>query len=155
MKLAWICLAAALATAACSGEPEQPAVREGSSVQEGTSTVESGAPCVPTPVTAAPLPAAFPQRLALPAGSEQIGVERRGEVDLLTWRVPGSAAQVLTHFRDAAEPAGFAVVRDEDEGRTGKLQLFGASSTIDITVASLTCPRGSAAFTLQLPSPSG
>jgi hypothetical protein len=48
----------------------------------------------------------------------------------VTGRAPGDARDVLEHFRTAAGPAGFAVIRDEDEGRSGRLQLFGATSEV-------------------------
>lgn len=153
MRIAVLCLVAALAAAACSGEPAAPPVRDGSSVQEGTSTVESGAPCVPAPETTAALPATYPPRLPLPPGSLLTAVERLGGVDLVSGRVDAGAEAVLDHFRTAAEPAGFAVVRDEDEGRAGKLQLFGSTATLDVTVAQLTCPRGASSFTVQVQVP--
>ena len=153
MRLAPLCLVLGLALAGCGDDPEPVARPGGSSVQEGTSTVESGAPCVPAAEVDQPLPASYPSRFPLPPGTVLTDVRRQGERDLVTGRVEGDAEALLTHFRDAAEPAGLAVVRDEDEGRAGRLQLCGAAVTVDVTVARLTCPRGSAGFTLAVQVP--
>ena len=152
MRLAPLCLVLVLALSGCGEDPE-PVARPGGNVQEGTSTVESGAACVPAAEVDQPLPASYPSRLPLPPGAVLTDVRRQGEQDLVTGRVEGDADDVLTHFREAAEPAGFGVVRDEDEGRSGRLQLFGAAAVVDVTVARLTCPRGSAGFTLAVQVP--
>ncbi len=118
----------------------------------GTSTAESGAPCVaPSPLDAASVP---PPPVDLPRGSELTDVRQVADQRLVTGRVPATVEQVLAHFR-AAE--GFVVSRDEDEGRSGELQLFGAAGTVGVTVARLTCPPGQTGFTLAVtqPSPAG
>jgi hypothetical protein len=135
------------AAAGCSQDADAPAPPR---VQDGISVVESGNPCVPEPAVAGPLPAEYPTALAFPEGAVVTYVETRPGTQILSGRVDGDAAGVLEHFRTVAEPAGFAVVRDEDEGRAGRLQLFGATSEVAITVAKLTCPAGSAGFTVSV-----
>lgn len=152
MRLPLLCVVALLTLTGCGADAPR-AERGVDSVQEGTSTVESGAPCVPAPEVSAPLPASYPASLALPRGAVVTSVGRQGGFDLVSGRVEAPAEDVLDHFRDAAEPAGFAIVRDEDEGRAGQLQLFGPSRELGITVAQLTCPRGSSGFTLRTQAP--
>lgn len=111
---------------------------------EGSSTVESGAPCVAaSPLDAASVP---PPPVALPPGSVLTDVTQSGPTRLVTGRVEADVDAVLDHFRTAE---GFVVSRDEDEGRAGELQLFGAAGDVGVTVARLTCPRGSTSFTLS------
>jgi hypothetical protein len=121
-------------------------------VQEGTSTVESGRPCTPAPASDGALPPGYPPRLALPPGAVVTDISRQAGLDLVTGRVDAPVDAVLTHFRESAEPAGFVVTRDEDEGQAGRLQLFGATSEIGVTVARLGCPRGATGFTVQVPA---
>lgn len=111
---------------------------------EGSSTVESGTPCV----AASPLdPASVPPPLvALPPGAVLTDVTQAGREHLVTGRVEGSVEQVLEHFRTAP---GFVVSRDEDEGRSGELKLFGSVGDVGVTVARLTCPRGWTSFTIS------
>ena len=97
-----------------------------------------------------------PPPVDLPPGSVLTDVRQVGDQRLVTGRVSTTVAQTLAHFRAAD---GFVVSRDEDEGRAGELQLFGAAGTIGVTVARLTCPRGQTGFTLSTlvtqPSPAG
>ena len=139
-------LALALAVAGCA-QPEPPAPPR---VQDGVSVVESSEPCVPEPAVREALPAGYPRALELPAGTVITYVEEQPGAQVVSGRVQASAADVLEHFRSTAEPAGFAVIRDEDEGRAGRLQLFGATSEVAVTVAKLTCPAGSAGFTVSV-----
>lgn len=142
-----LALAAVLAlVTGCTDDAEPPSPR----VQDGVSVVESGRPCEPQPAVPGPLPEAYPQALVLPAGSLVTDVREQAGAQLVTGRVEGDASAVLEHFRAAAEPAGFAVIRDEDEGRAGRLQLFGVGSEVGVTVAQLTCPAGSTGFTLSV-----
>ena len=113
---------------------------------EGSSTVESGAPCLPAPPLAA---ATAPQPpVALPPDAVLTDVREVGGTRLVTGRSPGTVAEVLAHFRGVT---GYVVVRDEDEGRAGELQLFGVAGDVGVTVARLTCPRGLTGFTLATP----
>lgn len=92
----------------------------------------------------------------LPLGSVLTDVRQVGDQRLVTGRAPATVGQVLEHFRSSE---GFVVSRDEDEGRSGELQLFGAAGTVGVTVARLTCPRGQTGFTVSTavtqPSPGG
>ena len=142
----WLPLALALGVGAAACAGGEPPPRS----QEGVSVLESGSPCALKPAVTGPLPPTYPQALALPAGSVVTDVREQGGAQLVTGRVEGGAGEVLEHFRTTAEPAGFAVIRDEDEGRAGRLQLFGATSEVAITVAKLTCPAGSAGFTMSV-----
>lgn len=138
---------AAAATACTSPEPPAPAPRR---AQDGVSVEESGRPCLPQPAVTEPRPPDYPTALALPAGTVVTYVEEQPDTSIITGRAPGRAVDVLEHFRSTAEPAGFAVIRDEDEGRAGRLQLFGATTEVEISVATLTCPSGSAGFTVSV-----
>lgn len=133
----------------CSAQEEPPPP----SAVDGVSTVESGAPCVPPSPLAEPL-AALP--VEPPPGAVLTGVTEQAGQRLVTGRVAGPVDGVLEHFRAAP---GYVVSRDEDEGRAGRLQLFGARGDVGITVALLTCPRGSTGFTIATavtsPSPAG
>ena len=82
----------------------------------------------------------------LPPGSVLTDVRQVGDQRLVTGRVSATVDQVLEHFRTAE---GFVVSRDEDEGRAGELQLFGAAGTVGVTVARLTCPRDQTGFTVS------
>jgi hypothetical protein len=121
-------------------------------VLEGSSRVESGAPC-PTPAPRPGVPAA---PVALPPAAVLTDVTEQAGQRLVTGRVAAPVDQVLEHFRSAP---GFVVTRDEDEGRGGRLLLFGARGDVAVTVARLTCPRGFTGFTIAAPgsgvSPSG
>jgi hypothetical protein len=135
-----------LAGCSAQGEPPPAAV-------DGVSTVESGVPCAPPSPLAEPvdaLPVEPPPGAVLTDVTEQAGQR------LVTGRVAGPVDDVLEHFRSAP---GYVVSRDEDEGRAGRLQLFGARGDVGITVALLTCPRGSTGFTIATPvtgpSPAG
>ena len=133
-----LALLALVLVAGCSSHQQQP-----SSV-EGSSTAQSGAPCAaPSPLDAASVPA---PPVDLPPGSVLTDVRQVGDQRLVTGRVSATVDQVLEHFRTAE---GFVVSRDEDEGRSGELQLFGAAGTVGVTVARLTCPRGQTGFTVS------
>lgn len=127
-----------LLVAGCSTEPaEQPAT------QEGVSSAAPGATCSPAPeLVADPTPSA---PVALPAGAVLTDVTEQAGQRLVSGRVALSVGEVLAHFR--ADPA-YVVTRDEDEGRSGTLQLFGARGDVGITVADLTCPAGLTGFTI-------
>lgn len=116
-------------------------------VLEGTSTAESGAPCVPP--TPLPGPAAT-TGLSLPPGAVLTASEQAGAQVLVSGRVREPVRTVLQHFRDAAARGGYVVQRDEDEGRSGMLTLFGARGTASVVIAALTCPRGQAGFTVRI-----
>lgn len=94
--------------------------------------------------------------VALPFGAVLTDVREIGGQRLVTGRAPASVTEVLAHFRAAP---GYVVTRDEDEGRSGELQLFGSTGDVGVTVARLTCPRGQTGFTLSTlvtqPSPAG
>ena len=138
-----------LALTGCTAQGEPPAPP---AAVDGVSTVESGVPCAPPSVLSEPvgvLPVEPPPGAVLTDVAEQAGQR------LVTGRVAASVDDVLEHFRAAP---GYVVSRDEDEGRSGKLQLFGARGDVTVTVALLTCPRGSTGFTLATvtgPSPAG
>ena len=134
--------------AADEQEPPPPASVEG--VSEGA----SGAPCVPpSPLAAPPEP---PPPVVLPPGAVLTDVAEQAGQRLVTGRVEATVEEVLAHFR--ADP-GYVVTRDEDEGRSGRLQLFGARGDVGVIVAVLTCPRGLTGFTISSPvtqaSPAG
>lgn len=113
---------------------------------EGTSTQESGAPCqVPSPLPSAP---PVPAGLALPAGSVLTATGPVAGSASVTGRVEAPVDEVLAHFRDAVDAAGFVLQRDEDEGRAGELAFFGARGNGQVTVSRLTCPRGATGFTV-------
>ena len=133
-------LAAALLLTACAAEEQPPPPVS----VEGESLVASGAPCVPP----SPLPTPPRPPLALPTGSVLVDVTEQAGQRLVTGRVEATVAEVLQHFRD--DPA-YVVSRDEDEGRSGRLQLFGARGDVGVTVARLTCPRGATGFTISTP----
>lgn len=117
-------------------------------VVEGTSTVASSSPCS----VAAPIVA--PERgtvLPLPPGAVLTDVTEQTGQRLATGRVEAGVEEVLAHFRAAAASGGYVVQRDEDEGRAGRLLLFGSAGEIGVTVARLTCPRGATGFTLAVP----
>ena len=137
-----------LTVAGCSDERAEPLPP--ASV-EGSSSAVSGAPCVPTPALTAAVP---PPPVALPAGAVLTDVRQAGAQRLVSGRVEATVDEVLAHFRSAP---GFVVSRDEDEGRAGELQLFGAAGDVGVTVARLTCPRGATSFTVAVTqaSPSG
>ena len=145
-----------LATGAfgCTSSVEDPAPPD---AVEGTSTVESGSPCVaPSPLADSAVPES---PVLLPTGAVLTDVTEAAGQQLITGRVDLPVAAVLEHFRAAP---GFVVSRDEDEGRGGRLQLFGVSGDVGVTVARLTCPRGVTGFTVSSagqavtqPSPSG
>ena len=127
-----------LLLAGCSEEPPvQPRT------QEGVSSAAPGASCAPAPeLVADPAPSA---PVALPAGAVLTDVTQQAGQRLVTGRVEAPVQEVLEHFRAAPD---YVVSRDEDEGRSGRLQLFGARGEVSVTVARLTCPRGSTGFTL-------
>jgi hypothetical protein len=141
---ALLLLAAAVLTG-CSSDPAGPPLS-----QDGVSVVESPRPCEPEPATSDPVPEGFPRQLALPPGTVVTGVGSAADQVQVTGRAAGDAGDLLEHFRTAAGPAGLAVIRDEDEGRSGRLQLFGATSEVSVTVARLGCPAGSARFTVAV-----
>ena len=134
-----------LALTACSSPPDRPPL-----TQDGVSVVESARPCEPQPATSDPVPEGFPRQLALPPGAVLTGVGSAAGSAQVTGRAEGDAGELLEHLGAAAGPAGFAVFRDEDEGRSGRLQLFGATSEVAVTVARLGCPPGSSAFTVAV-----
>lgn len=117
---------------------------------DGTSVTGSSAPCEPAPALDGEQP---PVPLALPAGSVVTDVTEIAGQRLVTGRVSAEVSDVLEHFRLAAEPAGFVVQRDEDEGRAGELLLFGVRGDVGITVARLACPRGDTGFTVAVAQP--
>jgi len=124
--------------AACASSPEPPP-----SSTEGVSTAVSGVPCLPpSPLAAPPDP---PPPVVLPPGTVLTDVTVQAGQRLVTGRVEGSVQDVLAHFR--ADPSN-VVTRDEDEGRSGRLQLFGVRGDVSVTVAELTCPSGLTGFTL-------
>lgn len=139
-----------LALVGCSapGEPPPPPA-----AVDGVSTLESGVPCVPPSILSEPV-GVLP--VEPPPGAVLTDVAQQGGQRLITGRVVGSVEDVLEHFRSAP---GYVVSRDEDEGRSGRLQLFGARGDVAVTVALLTCPRGSTGFTIATtvtgPSPGG
>ncbi len=123
----------------CAAQEQQPPVSV-----EGESVVASGVPCVPS----SPLPSAPPAAVALPRDSVVVDITEQAGQRLVSGRVEATVAEVLTHFR--SDPA-YVVTRDEDEGRSGRLQLFGSAGDVAITVAVLTCPRGQTGFTVSIP----
>lgn len=126
-----------LAACAPAEEPPPPASLEGESV------AEPGVPCVPpSPLAAPPVP---PPPVALPPGSVLVDVSEQAGQRLVSGRVEATVEQVLAHFR--TDPS-YVVTRDEDEGRAGRLQLFGARGDVAVTVAELTCPAGLTGFTV-------
>lgn len=140
---------ALLATAGCAADEPQPPVSV-----EGVSTQVPGLPCVPVPpLTAPPTP---PPPVVLPPGTVLTDVTVQSGQRLVTGQVDAPVEEVLAHFR--SDP-GYVVTRDEDEGRTGRLQLFGARGEVGILAAVLTCPRGLTGFTISVPvmqpSPTG
>ena len=138
-------LVTAVLVSACASAPAGPPLS-----QEGVSVAESGNPCVPEPAVPGPLPTDYPAGLALPAGTVVTFTAEQAGTSFVSGRVDADVATTLSHFRDLAEPAGFAVIRDEEEGAGGRLQLFGATSEVGVTVAMLPCPRGSAGFTVSV-----
>lgn len=141
VALTWRAGLAVLLLTACGSPDRAPAPP--SSV-EGTSTVEPGAPCVaPSPLDAASVP---PPPVPLPPGAVLTDVTQAGPLRLVTGRVEATVDEVLDHFRGAP---GFVVSRDEDEGRSGELQLFGATGDVTVLVARSTCPRGATRFTVS------
>lgn len=163
---------ALLVAAACSSEPSadpgpapaatsdpavpSPSTGEAAPVQsgdasstEGTSVVESGAPCRPLPAVSTPLPDGYPEGLALPPGTTLTGVQTQGGFGLVTGRTAASVDEVLEHFRTAVESAGLVVQRIESEGRSGQVAFFGALTQGGVAVARLTCPRGETGFTVR------
>jgi hypothetical protein len=143
---ALLLLALVLGSATGCADESEPTPR----VQEGVSGVESPRQCVPEPAVTDPVPPGYPTALALPAGTVVTYVEEQPGAQVVSGRVDGDVAVVLEHFRTVAEPAGFAVIRDEDEGRGGRLQLFGVESEVAVVVAKLACPAGSARFTVHV-----
>lgn len=130
----------ATATACASSEPD---AESPPAAVEGSSSVAPGLPCqAPTPLPAA---AATAAPVALPPGALLTDVREQAGQRLVTGRTPAPVGEVLDHFR-AVE--GHVVVRDEDEGRSGRLLLFGAGGDVAVTVARQTCPRGTTGFTL-------
>ena len=89
-----------------------------------------------------------PPPVPLPAGAELTDVTQLAGQRLVSGRVTASVEQVLAHFRAAAGPAGYVVQRAEDEGRSGRLLLFGARGEISITIARLRCPPDWTGFTV-------
>lgn len=138
-------LVTAVLLSACSSAPAGPPLS-----QDGVSVAESGNPCLPEPAVPGPLPAGYPEQLALPPDTVITFTAEQGDTLYVSGRVDADVATTLAHFRDLAEPAGFAVIRDEEEGAGGRLQLFGATSEVGVTVAMLPCPRGSAGFTVSV-----
>lgn len=131
-----------LALAGCSAEAPSPPASI-----EGTSVAASGVACAPP----SPLPAPPPDvPLALPPGAVLTDTTLLGGQRLVSGRVEDSVAAVLGHFRAAP---GYVVQRDEDEGRSGELVLFGATGDVSVTVARLTCPQGSTGFTIAVAEP--
>lgn len=142
-------LLALLATTGCAADEPPPPVSV-----EGESTQVPGVACVPVPpLTAPPTP---PPPVVLPAGAVLTDVTVQQGQRLVTGQLEAPVEEVLEHFRN--DP-GYVVTRDEDEGRAGRLQLFGARGEVGITVAVLTCPRGLTGFTISVPvmqpSPAG
>jgi hypothetical protein len=143
-------LAGLVLLAGCADEPPQaPPVSV-----EGESRVEPGRSCAPVPpLAAAPSP---PPPVQLPTGSVLTDVTVQQDQRLVTGRVDATVQEVLEHFR---RDPGYVVTRDEDEGRSGRLQLFGARGALGVTVAVLTCPQGLTGFTISSPvtqeSPAG
>ncbi len=140
-------LLVALLLTGCAPADEPPPV-----AVEGESTQAPGVTCSPpSPLAAVPSPP-----VALPPGSVVVGLDEQAGQRLLTGRVEATVDEVLDHFRGLP---GAVVSRDEDEGRTGRLQLFAAAGDVGVTVALLTCPRGLTGFTLSTPvtqsSPAG
>jgi len=86
--------------------------------------------------------------VVLPPGTVLTDVTVQAGQRLVTGQVEGSVQDVLAHFR--ADPS-YVVTRDEDERRSGRLQLFGSRGDVSITVALLTCPRGLTGFTIGTP----
>lgn len=131
---------------ACRGSGELPP-----SAVEGTSIEVTSAPCVPVAVLdAASVP---PPPVPFPAGAELTGATQLAGQRLVSGRVAASVEQVLAHFQAAARPSGYVVQRSEDEGRTGRLLLFGARGEVTITIAQLHCPRGQTGFTVGTAAP--
>lgn len=143
-------LAAALLLTACAAEEQPPPPVS----VEGESLLASGVPCVAPPPLAAPPEA--PPPVVLPPGTVLTDVTEQAGQRLVTGQVTATVDEVLAHFR--ADP-GYVVTRDEDEGRSGRLQLFGARGEVGVVVARLTCPAGLTGFTISTavtrPSPSG
>jgi len=135
-------LLAALLLTGCGADPEPPPPAS----VEGVSEAASGAPCVPPSPLAAP-PEPRPPVL-LPPGAVLTDVTEQAGQRLVSGQVEASVEEVLDHFR--ADP-GYVVTRDEDEGRAGRLQLFGARGEVGVTVAVLLCPRGLTGFTISAP----
>ena len=128
-----------LLLAGCTTEP---------SVVEGRSSVEPGASCVPAPAVADGPSEGLP---ALPPGTT-VTAAGKGTV---SGRVPAPVDDVVEHFRAAMDRAGYVVQREEDEGRAVRLAFFGARGDATLDVALLTCPAGSAGFTLTVRTPGG
>ena len=146
---AFLALVLAAGLAGCTqAEPARPAAPP--LAQDGVSVVESGAPCVPEPAVPGPLPPGYPAELALPPGTVVTYTAEQAGTLFVSGRVDADAMTTLQHFRDAAEPAELAVIRDEDEGAGGRLQLFGATTEVGVTVVTLPCPAGAAGFTVSI-----
>ena len=133
------------AVTGCADEPEPMPL-----VQDGVSVVESSRPCEPPPAVTGPLPAGYPEGLTFPEGTVvTYAVEQDGS-QVVTGRAQTGVSEVLQHFRQVAEPAGFLVTQDEDEGASGRLRLFGGASEADVIVVRRTCPMGTTGFTVTV-----
>ena len=113
------------------------------SVVMGSSSAEPGASCAPAPAVDAELPDGYPLP---PAGAELTAVAG-GSV---TGRVDDPVESAAAHFRAELERLGYVVQREEDEGRAVLIGFFGAAAEGTVTVAELTCPRGSTGFTVAV-----
>ena len=123
-----------LLVAGCAAQPPP-------SGAEGRSVAESGRPCVPpSPVVGTP-PAGLPE---LPPGAvlTALGPDRASA------RIEGEIDDVVARLKRAFDRAGYVVQREEDEGRSVRLAFFGAAGDATLTVAQLTCPKGSTGFTV-------
>jgi hypothetical protein len=135
-------LAGLVLLAGCADEPvPAPPVSV-----EGESRVESGNPCVPVPALASTPSPAPP--VVLPPGAVLTDVTVQAGQRLVTGQLDATVEEVLEHFR---RDPGYVVTRDEDEGRSGRLQLFGVRGEVGVTVAVLTCPPGLTGFTISAP----
>lgn len=119
------------------------------SAVEGTSTAESGRPCVAAPAVDTPLPQGFPE----PPPSSVLTAVSGSSV---SGRVEAPIEAVVAHFTAAFDRAGYVVQREEDEGRAVRLGFFGGSrGDASLDVATLTCPSGSTGFTMTVRTAAG
>ena len=142
----------ATAEAPAGGQPDVVTSGQASGT-EGTSTVVPGPSCRTPRAVREPLPAEYPEGLALPPGAVLTGVEHADGYALVTGRVAADVGSVLEHFGAAVEAAGLVVQRQESEGRSGQLVFFGALREGGVSVARLACPAGETGFTVRSRAP--